>query len=353
MPSCLAAAARRGRKISSTSRPVFEVGEPIPLLGHIAFGVIDRGTNLLQLRATSLCPLSCIFCSVDAGPRSRTRQVEYMVDVDYLVEWAGRVVAAKGLDRVHAYLDAVGDPLTHPRLVSLVSSLRRRRWVETIALETHGALLTRETAERLDRAGLDRLNLSIDALDPGLARVLSGSPWFDVRRVIDVAEYIASSLQMDLLIAPVWVPGINDAEIPRIIEWALRIGAGKRWPPLGIQKYEAHKYGRKPPGVKPMRWDEFWRSLEKWEREYGVRLRLRPEDFGISHATRVPYAFRMGERVGVRVVGRGWLRGQWLGIARDRVVTVVGVGGEPPVGMRVPVRIIRVKDNIYMGRILV
>lgn len=343
----------RRKKPSSVNRPLFVVNKPLPLMGHIAFGIIDRGTNLLQLRATSLCPFSCIFCSVDAGPRSTTRQLEFMVDVDYLIYWVEKIAAAKGLDNIHAYLDAVGDPLTHPKLVSLVSKLRSKGWVDTIALETHGALLTRRLAEKLDEAGLDRVNLSIDALDPELARRLSGSPWFDVRRVIDVAEYIASSLRMDLLIAPVWVPGINDAEIPRIIEWALQIGAGKKWPPLGIQKYEAHKYGRKPPGVKPMRWDEFWRSLEKWEREYGVRLRLRPEDFGIKRAPRVPYVFRVGERVGVRIVGRGWLRGQWLGVARNRVVTVVGVSGKPPVGMRVPVRIIRVKDNIYMGRILV
>lgn len=329
-----------------------DIKSGIPLLGHIAFGVIDRGTNLLQLRTTTFCPFSCIFCSVDAGPRSTTRQTEFRVDIRYLLSWAEKVVTLKGIGKVHAYLDAVGDPLTHPHIVELVSLLRRKPWVETIALETHGPLLTRELAEQLDDAGLDRINLSIDALDPQLARFLSGSPWFDVRKVIDVAEYIASSLNMDLLVAPVWVPGINDSEIPRIIRWALDIGAGKKWPPLGVQKYEAHKYGRKPPGVKPMRWRDFWRKLEEWEEEFDVRLRLRPEDFGIRKAPAVPPAFRLGERVGVRIVYWGWLRGQWLGVARNRVVTVVGVREEPPVGMRLPVRILRVKDNIYIGRIL-
>ena len=55
---------------TEVARRVFEVGPPMPLVGHVAFGIIDRGTNLLQIRPTSLCPLSCIFCSVDAGPRS-------------------------------------------------------------------------------------------------------------------------------------------------------------------------------------------------------------------------------------------------------------------------------------------
>jgi len=42
----------------------------IPLFGCIAFGIIDRGTNVLQVRPISECPLACIFCSTDAGPYS-------------------------------------------------------------------------------------------------------------------------------------------------------------------------------------------------------------------------------------------------------------------------------------------
>jgi uncharacterized Fe-S cluster-containing radical SAM superfamily enzyme len=32
----------------------------MPLAGHIAFGVIDRGTNILQVRPTTICPYNCI-----------------------------------------------------------------------------------------------------------------------------------------------------------------------------------------------------------------------------------------------------------------------------------------------------
>ena len=332
-------------------RAVFRVGPPIPLIGHLAFGIVDRGTNLLQIRPTSSCPLSCVFCSVDAGPASKRRAVEYVVDLDYLIEWFRWTVGIKGLDEVHAYIDAVGDPLVYPRIVDLVRRLKSLPYVRTVAMETHGALLTRQLAEQLDDAGLDRLNLSLDALDPELAKALSGTPWFDVEKVCEVAEYVASSLRMDLLIAPVWVPGLNDEEIPKIIEYALRIGAGKRWPPLGIQKYEAHKYGRKPEGVKPMSWRDFYDSLHNWELEYGVKLVLKPEDFGIKKTRSVPLAFRRFERVSVRIVGPGWLRGQWLGAARGRVVTVVGSEGPPPLWRRVSVRVLRVKHNIYIAEI--
>ncbi|ABL78060.1 radical SAM protein [Thermofilum pendens] len=333
------------------ARYFLKVEEGLPLVGHLAFGIVDRGTNLLQIRPTSFCPLSCVFCSVDAGPRSTRRLTEFLVDHEYLVSWFVDVAKAKGLDKAHAYIDAVGDPLTYGRIIELVRLLSSTGVAESITIETHGALLTRELVDKLADAGLTRINLSVDALDPSLARTLAGTPWFDVNRVISVAEYIASSTDIDLLIAPVWVPGVNDSEIPRIIEWALRIGAGKRVPPLGIQKYEEHKYGRKPPGVKPMKWHEFYSKLEVWEKEYGVRLRIRPEDFGIRKARALPLAFRKGEKATVSVVYWGWLKGQWLGVARNRVITIVGVPGAPPIGRKVKVRMLRTRSNIYVARL--
>ena len=59
----------------------------IPMIGLINVGLIDRGTNLIQVRAISGCNLNCIFCSTDAGPFSKTRQAEYMViDPELLVD---------------------------------------------------------------------------------------------------------------------------------------------------------------------------------------------------------------------------------------------------------------------------
>ena len=89
--------------------PIFEINEEIPLLGCIAFGIIDRGTNLLQIRPISTCPLSCIFCSTDAGPKSRIRQSEYIVPLDYIVEEFKRIVKFKGAFRIEAHIDTVGD----------------------------------------------------------------------------------------------------------------------------------------------------------------------------------------------------------------------------------------------------
>ncbi|HDI53251.1 MAG TPA: radical SAM protein, partial [Candidatus Bathyarchaeota archaeon] len=251
-----------------------------PLMGCIAFGVIDRGTNLLQIRPTTLCPLSCIFCSTDAGPRSRSRLAEYVVALDPLLEWVDRVVEYKGREHIEAHIDTVGEPATYPRLIELIQGLADIEGIETISMQTNGALLDEELIGEMAEAGMDRLNVSIHALDEGIARRMVGASNYPLRRILELCEYIVD-VGIDLLIAPVWLPGVNDDEMPRIIEYAKSIGAGRRWPPLGIQRYEPHKRGRRPRGVRAVSWRRFYEELGEMERRYGVKLILRPEDFGI------------------------------------------------------------------------
>ncbi|PCN50357.1 molybdenum cofactor biosynthesis protein MoaA [Candidatus Geothermarchaeota archaeon ex4572_27] len=320
-----------------------------PLLGCICFGIIDRGTNVLQVRPTTICPLSCIFCSVDSGPKSRSRQAEFVVSPDYLLEAFREAVKVKGEHGIEAHIDTVGDPLTHPKIVDIVQGLASTPGVEVVSMQTHGALLTERLAEELADAGLSRVNLSIDALDVELARRLADTPSYDVRRVAEVAEFIARSTRMDVLIAPVWVPGVNDQEIVKIIEFAVRIGAGKRWPPLGIQKMEVHRRGRRPRGVKEMTWYRFYSELRELERRMGVKLVLTPQDFGIHKRPRIPQAFKRFERVKVRVIGPGWLKGEKLGEARGRAVTLVDAD-HIRVGSTVSATIIEVKDGLYIAR---
>lgn len=320
----------------------------IPLIGSVAFGLIDRGTNLIQVRPISTCVFSCIFCSTDAGPKSRTRQTEYIVELDYLMEWFIALVNEKGIGDIEAHIDTVGDPFSYPKIVELVERLREIPEVKVISSQTHGPLLTEELISKLDRAGMDRINLSIDSLNEGKARYLSGSPWFKLDKVLKIAKMVAES-SIDLLIAPVWVPGINDEDMPKLIEFALNIGAGKRWPPLGIQKYEVYRGGRKPKGVKPMSWSSFYARLRRWEEEYGVKLVLRPEDFGIRKVKPLIKPIRKGEVLMARLVAPGWRRGELLGVARGRVITILNPP-PAPTGASIRVRVIRDKDNVYYSR---
>jgi uncharacterized Fe-S cluster-containing radical SAM superfamily enzyme len=331
-------------------RNLFEVSAQIPLVGCIAFGLIDRGTNLIQVRPTSTCPLSCIFCSTNAGPKSKMRQTEYIVPVDYLIEEFEKIVAFKGRHHIEAHIDTVGDPITYTKIVELVYGISQIQGVETISMQTHGSTLNVKLMDRLSHAGLTRVNLSLDALEPKLARELADTEWYDSERIVQLMQHIVSNTKTELLITPVWIPGVNDAEIPKIISLATSFGIGKKFPPLGIQKYEVHKHGRKVKGVKPLPWRRFYERLRVWEKTFKVKLVLKPEDFGIHRRVMLPIPYRKFETVRVEVVGPGWLRGEKLAIARrrDRSLTLINAG-EIPVGAKLKVRIVANKHNLFIA----
>lgn len=316
----------------------------LPLVGLVQIGIIDRGTNLLQVRPTTLCSLSCIFCSTDAGPNSWYHFTEYIVALDYLIQWLKEVMKFKG--SMHAFIDSVGDPLTYPKIVDLVQEIKELK-VKSIALETSGYLLNEKLVDELAEVGLERINISLHSLDEDLAKKLAGCKIYDVEKIVEIIKYIPKT-SIELLVTPVWIPGLNDKEIPRIIEFVRKTHRNKKWPCLGIQKYEVHKFGRKVKGIKPISWWKFYQMVKEWEKEFNLKLLILPKDFGIEKSPSLPLAFKRGEKIRVEVATDGWMKNEMIGIARNRSVTLVDCKAR--VGDEVKARVLRAKDNIYIAR---
>ncbi len=335
------------------SRRVYIV-RSLPLVGHIAFGVIDRGTNILQVRPSTLCFHNCIFCSVDAGPSSRWRRGEFIVDRKLLRKWVESLARLKGRG-LEVLLDGVGEPLTHPEIARIISDLREVDQVERIAIETHGGSLSKRLALLLQDAGLDRINLSIDAANPGLARQLVGARWYDVERILKTAEWIIENTTIDVVLTPVVLPGVNEAEMKALISWARRVGAGNKsgWPTgVLIQKFEVHKYGRRPEGLRRVwGWKRFYTWLRNLERETGYRLIVDPSELGFQARPSLSKPFHKGDIVKLVIVGEGWHRGETLAVDRgwSRTIALLGYKGPLEPGLEVLARIARDKDNIYVA----
>jgi len=330
------------------------------MIGTRAFGIIDMGTNIIEVRPTSLCPLSCIFCSVNAGPKSHVRWAEFIVEnPDMLVEAVREVVRYKSCDRIEIHIDGMGEPGTYHKLTELVQMLRDIPQVKVISMQTRLVTLNEKKIIDLAEAGLDRFNVSVDALDPDLARKLADTPWYNVERVLELIKFTVENTSADVVLTPVWVPTLNDEEIPKIIAWAKENKLGKRWPPVLIQKYVPHKHGRKPT-VPVMDWREFYAKLRELERTFNVKLVPSNEDFDIRRARPVPTVYRKGEVVKVEIIDRGIFVNEYLAVPvkrtgshlQDRVITVIA---DPKledflIGQRVRVEIIENKNNIYIAR---
>jgi cyclic pyranopterin phosphate synthase len=127
---------------------------------------LGRSIDYLRVSVTDRCNLRCAYCLPATGmpwlPRPETLTLEEIVRV---VESAGRL----GFRRVRL---TGGEPLLRPDLPALVRAIARIPGIEEVSLTTNGMLLER-LAHPLAQAGLNRVNVSLDTLDPEKFRRLT------------------------------------------------------------------------------------------------------------------------------------------------------------------------------------
>ncbi len=191
-----------------------------------------RCIDYLRVSITDRCNLSCIYCK----PKIKFKLLRHPEVLRY-EEIIRTVSVAASLGITHIRLTG-GEPLIRRGLLDFVACLKRLDGIEDISLTTNGVLLE-EMAGGLRAAGISRLNISLDSLDPEKFRSITGSDaWTRVWRGITRAEEVGFA---PIKINMVPVKGVNDNEISdfarltldravhvRFIEF-MPIGANDRW----------------------------------------------------------------------------------------------------------------------------
>ncbi len=136
----------------------------------------DRDHTYLRVSVTDRCNYRCVYClppdGVDWMPRKKLLSYE---EVARLV----RIFAELGIRRIRL---SGGEPLIRRDLERLVEEIGAIEAIEEIALTTNAHRLA-GCAERLARAGLSRLNVSLDALEGELFRSMTRGG--DLAKVLD------------------------------------------------------------------------------------------------------------------------------------------------------------------------
>jgi cyclic pyranopterin phosphate synthase len=177
--------------------------------------MIDRFGRVhtdMRVSLTDRCSLRCAYCMPPEGlpwlPRA-----ELLTD-DEIV----RVVAvAVGLGVTSVRLTG-GEPLLRPGTPGLVAGLAALRPRPELSLTSNGLLLQRDAAA-LAEAGLNRVNVSLDTLDPARFRQITFRD-----RHADVLAGLAAARAAGLApvkINSVLLRGVNDDEAPALLAWAL------------------------------------------------------------------------------------------------------------------------------------
>ncbi|MDE1196960.1 MAG: radical SAM protein [Pseudomonas sp.] len=178
--------------------------------------IVDRqGRRFRNLRIslTSACNYACTYCVPD-GKRLVAAQNELSAEamargVEYLIE-------AAGIERLRI---TGGEPLISPRLERFMGEVGRMG-LSDISLTTNGQLLTRKLPILLE-AGISRINVSLDTLDPAAFRAIARGG--DLQTVLDGMEQArAAGIRIKVNMVP--LRGQNLDQVMPLLNYCLERG---------------------------------------------------------------------------------------------------------------------------------
>src|SRR3954447_22758909 len=117
-----------------------------------------RNINYLRLSVTDRCNMRCFYCMPKEGIVKKEHHAVLSYEELLLI---ARASVSLGIEKIRI---TGGEPLVRSGIVDFLSRLSAIEGLHHLALTTNGLLLARMAAD-LHRAGVQRLNVSLDSLD--------------------------------------------------------------------------------------------------------------------------------------------------------------------------------------------
>jgi cyclic pyranopterin phosphate synthase len=164
----------------------------------------NRHINYLRISVTDRCNLRCMYCM----PKEGVSQIghEEILSYEEILKIA-RITAARGVSKIRI---TGGEPLVRRGIIDLITALHELPGIADLSITTNGILL-QSCAASLRNAGIQRINISLDSLDPEkYKKITRGGDLNAVLAGIRKAREVGFS---PIKINVVAMRGINDDEI--------------------------------------------------------------------------------------------------------------------------------------------
>ncbi len=173
--------------------------------------VFGRQVRDLRISVTDRCNYRCIYCMpLDKYEWIDRKEILTFEEITRLA----RLFVGLGVEKIRL---TGGEPLLRKDLVKLVASLSTMAGLRDLCLTTNGSLLY-EKAPALAEAGLKRINVSIDTLDPDKFRRITRRN--DLAKIID-GLFVAKEAGLNpIKINAVIERGVNDCDILPLVEFS-------------------------------------------------------------------------------------------------------------------------------------
>jgi cyclic pyranopterin phosphate synthase len=170
-----------------------------------------RRVSYLRVSVTDRCDLRCVYCMAEDMTFLPKSEVLTLEELDRL---CGAFIGL-GVEKIRL---TGGEPLVRRNVMSLVESLGARLGaggLRELTLTTNGTQLAKY-AEGLARAGVRRINVSLDTLDP--AAFKAATRWGEIEKVLD-GIFAAKAAGLHVKINTVALKGVNEHEFDRLLAW--------------------------------------------------------------------------------------------------------------------------------------
>ncbi len=165
----------------------------------------NRHISYLRISVTDRCNLGCIYCMPNGGIHLlRREEILSFEEIAEVVETG----AEMGIRKIRL---TGGEPLIRRGIVQLVGMIKKIKGIDEITMTTNGIMLP-ALAQQLKDAGLNRINISLDAVDPQKFREISGGGNLE-----NVFSGIRAAVKAGLLPVKINVVKLHDNDEQQIV----------------------------------------------------------------------------------------------------------------------------------------
>ena len=174
-----------------------------------------RDIFYLRISVTDRCNLRGIYCIPAKG--IKLKRADEILSYEKIIQIADKA-AKLGIHKIRL---TGGEPLVRKNISFLISKLKAIEGIQEVSMTTNGVLLA-PMASELKEAGLDRLNISLDALDPELYKYITRGG--DVFRVLTGIEAALEAGFKKTKINMVILPGLNQSNLAKMAAFCQKKG---------------------------------------------------------------------------------------------------------------------------------
>src|SRR5258708_10341240 len=185
---------------------------PLPASGAGLVDPFGRAISYLRVSVTDRCDFRCVYCMAEDMTFLPKADLLSLEELDRLCS----VFIGRGVRKLRL---TGGEPLVRRGIMTLVASLSRHLVsgaLDELTVTTNGSQLEKYAGELAAR-GVQRINVSLDTLDPDKFRAITR--WGELDKVLAGID-AALAAGLPVKINPLPLKGVNEDELGELVAWA-------------------------------------------------------------------------------------------------------------------------------------